>query len=157
MYKTAYQYLHHDDEINDVINDACVTLIGKISVLRRLEPYQQRAYVAAAVRNTALNLIRKRRAQAEHTAGTADGYGDRWASEEDVEACIVYAEQVEVMKQALRQLSDRDREVLTLKYLEGMKDAEISRKLGIGAGSVRPALMRARKRAYAVMNREDAV
>ena len=50
------------------------------------------------------------------------------------------------VKQAILRLSERDRLALTMKYFDDLSDAEIARALGVGKNSVRPMLMRARRR-----------
>jgi len=48
----------------------------------------------------------------------------------------------ELARGALRGLPDRQREVLTLRYLADLSDEEIARTLGIGEGGVRSAASR---------------
>ena len=52
---------------------------------------------------------------------------------------------------AMERLPLRDQDVLRMKYLSDMTDAEIAEILGIERVTVRVALSRARKRAYQLM------
>jgi RNA polymerase sigma factor (sigma-70 family) len=68
-------------------------------------------------------------------------------SEDDApDASILKREDAESVKRAILRLSERDRLALTMKYFDDLSDAEIARTLGVGKNSVRPMLMRARRR-----------
>jgi len=153
MYKAAYRVLRKNDGIEDIINEACVSLIGKISVMRQMERYVLRGYIVTTIKNTSLNHALMNNRRSKHMILDGDDFVDFLPADEDIEASIVYGEQVNEMKQALLLLSERDREVLTLKYLDELSDTEIGLRLGIKPDSVRPVLMRARRHAAKVMNR----
>ena len=57
------------------------------------------------------------------------------------------------LSRLLNELSPRDRQLLWLAHVEGFSHREIGQQLGLTAGSVRPALFRARKRMAAILNR----
>lgn len=142
MYKTAYSILRSHDSVQDIINNACIALIGKISDLMRMDRYKLPAYIVSTVRNTTINFIARRDRQQKHSFLDSQNLAHTVASDDEIEASIVYREQIEEMKQALSQLSERDREVLTLKYLKESSDNEIGLKIGIKPESVRMILMR---------------
>ncbi len=57
------------------------------------------------------------------------------------------------LSRLLNELSPRDRQLLWLAHVEGFSHREIGRQLGLTAGSVRPALFRARKRMATILDR----
>jgi RNA polymerase sigma-70 factor (ECF subfamily) len=56
--------------------------------------------------------------------------------------------EVSVLERALREVSAEDRELLTLKHLDGLKYDEIARRLAIPVGTVMSRLYHARKRLH---------
>jgi len=54
--------------------------------------------------------------------------------------------QVRLLERALRELSPEDRELLTLKHLDGLRYDELAERLGIPSGTVMSRLYYARKR-----------
>jgi RNA polymerase sigma-70 factor (ECF subfamily) len=59
---------------------------------------------------------------------------------------LLRQEMRERVRSAMRELSERDREVLALRFLEGLSTAETAGVLGIGEGAVKSRLMRAMTR-----------
>jgi RNA polymerase sigma-70 factor (ECF subfamily) len=157
MYKAAYRVLRNKDSIDDVINEACVSLIGKISVMRQMERYALERYIVITIRNTSLSHAITNNRRNKHTFNDGDKRVELLPADEDIEASIIYGEQVSEMKRALLMLSERDREALTLKYIDELSNAEIGLRLDIKPDSVRSALMRARRHAAKTMNRGEQV
>jgi RNA polymerase sigma factor (sigma-70 family) len=57
-----------------------------------------------------------------------------------------HATRLRTMRQALAELSPRDRDVLTLFYVDGLRYAEIAERTGLRAASLGTTLLRARQR-----------
>lgn len=147
MRAAARKVLLTVEDVDDVVNEALVRLIDKIPLLKALECYTLRAYVVSAVRNTAINWIVRRDRRARHAFLTDDETLSSLPSEDGApDASILQREDAESVKQAILRLSERDRLALTMKYFDDLSDAEIARVLGVGRNSVRPMLMRARRR-----------
>jgi RNA polymerase sigma-70 factor (ECF subfamily) len=147
MRAAARKVLMTGEDADDVVNEALVRLIDKIPLLKALDCYTLRAYVVSAVRNTAINWIVRRDRQAKHAFLMDDEALSGLPSEDDApDAPLMKREDAESVKQAILRLSERDRLALTMKYFDDLSDAEIARTLGVGKNSVRPMLMRARRR-----------
>src|SRR3954469_8451591 len=71
------------------------------------------------------------------TIGAAPGPGDP-------DRALLAREKTDVFKQAMRTLSDRERDVLTLVYVGGLQGAEIGRRLGVTESRVSQILASAR-------------
>lgn len=146
MRAQAYRILHESGEVDDVVNEACVRLIGKISLLRTLDCHMLKAYVVSTVRNTAINRIAKRDRQRAHFYLAGDEALENIASEaEDAGEAMIRREEIERVKQAIEKLTKRERAALTMKYFDELDDAQIARTMGIGVDTVRSHLMRARR------------
>ena len=57
---------------------------------------------------------------------------------------LVSTERQEEVRQAMRKLSERDRQLLMLKYVEGLSYGEIANRMGVTASAVQSRLHRAR-------------
>lgn len=69
------------------------------------------------------------------------------APEEQVSA----KEQAELLQAALEQLSDRDREVIVLRHMEGLSVADVADVLGIAEGTVKSRHFRSLTRLHALL------
>ncbi|MEG1193845.1 MAG: sigma factor, partial [Clostridia bacterium] len=58
MYAQALKILRNRQDVDDVVNEACVRLICKISTLRTLDGNILRGYIVSTVKHVALNHIR---------------------------------------------------------------------------------------------------
>ncbi|MBD5114981.1 MAG: sigma-70 family RNA polymerase sigma factor [Ruminococcaceae bacterium] len=100
-----------------------------------------RPYLSAAARNAVKNRFRRNKAQM-----LSDGDISEFEIADDFEV----AEQAELneliscLKEGLRELSERDREIFMRFYFYGEKSAEIAAKTGLSDSSVRSALSRTR-------------
>ena len=61
----------------------------------------------------------------------------------------------DLVRRAMREISDEDREILVLKHVEGYSYGELAAALGIGSGTVASRLYRARARLRHVLTRLD--
>lgn len=116
------------DDAQDVVSSAMVRVLEKAPNV-----HDPRAYLYRAVANQARNLHRsesRRRAREEKVSRTRNS----------AEAPEPYPE----VRNAIERLSVRQRAVVYLTYWEDMTDAAVADHLGIGAGSVRRHLARAR-------------
>lgn len=106
------------------------------------EPDRRNQWLAAIVRNEAFR--QHARARPDPTAAI-EGY--EGAEDAQVVATVERAD----LRAALKRLSDRDRELLEMRYQEDLTQAEIAQKLGIPEGTAKVRLHRARdklRRAY---------
>ena len=125
------------NDAQDVVSSAVLRSIAAPGWSRVRQP---RAYLYAAVANEARNL---RRAEAR-----------RRMREQAVapSPAIVHGDPRPEVRAAVERLSVRQRAVVYLAYWEDMTDRMIAEHLGIGAGSVRRHLARARSRLRRVLD-----
>jgi len=150
MYGMALRVTRDRTLAEDAVSDAMLSLMKKISLLRSLECNKLRSYVVITVRHAAISLLKKRRR--EPAAGD-----DALVNLEDgfrVDEGALSRAGVEEIKQAVRTLPQRERDVMLMRYFREMTDEEIAREMGIQAVSVRVQLTRARKRLAAMLGKE---
>ena len=144
MFKTAWKYVHERPDVEDIVSESCTSLIRKINVIRQLEQNALSAYIVTTVRNTAIDFCRKQQRVNLHFLQSADEAIAELPSAVSVEAKIMLRDEIAQVRKALLQLSQREREVLRLKFQLGLKDKEIAQEVGLSESSVRKYIARAR-------------
>ena len=114
----------------DVVQEAFVALARNQATLR--DPRRAPAYLRSAVLNGARSGLRRRGTRRRHLASVAAPEPTPSA-----ESKVISADENRRVLEALRQLPDRQRDVLVLRYDLDLSEAEIAETLGIGRGSVK--------------------
>ena len=115
----------------------------------RHEPESPRAWLFHVANNLARDEARKAITRREHLQllrGEANGDAVTEVADE-----MERSERIEAIREALDQLSERDRDALLL-WEAGLSYAEIARELGLSAGAVGTTLARARQRLVRAYN-----
>ena len=133
MVRVAMLLVDDVESAKDCVQDAFVGLYRKPP----RNPDAQLGYLHRSVVNAARSMLRRRATIRRHL-GNAEIEPVQGADH----ALIVGAEHAALMT-ALRQLPQRQREVLVLRYWSGMPEAEIAAALGIRPGTVKSAASRA--------------
>jgi RNA polymerase sigma-70 factor (ECF subfamily) len=129
----AYRYASNPSEAEDIAQDALLRAWRRRSTLRDAERRNQ--WLAAIVRNEAFRQHARVRPDLSATLELREG-------EEDAQ--VLAAVELADLHAALRELSERDRLLLELRYEEDLTQAAIARRLGIPEGTVKVRLHRAR-------------
>jgi RNA polymerase sigma factor (sigma-70 family) len=90
------------------------------------------AYLRTAVLNNARSTLRKRRVRRRHLRNV-----ERPATAPGADHDVLVDDDARQVLAALDELSERQREVLVLRYWADLSEAEIATTLGISAGSVK--------------------
>lgn len=130
LVRLAYLMVHDVTLAEDIVQDALVTVHQRWGSLR--DPHAALGYVRRTVVNGARSALRHQ------------GVVDRYAQRTDENRVGVSAEQTALdhaehddMLRALGALSDKQREVLILRYYGDLSEAEIADALGISRGAVK--------------------
>ncbi len=128
LVRVAALLLDNTASAEEVVQDAFVQLHQKWE--RVVEPDKRVAYLRSVVMNGARSRLRRRQVRrrldvAQNTTG------------ESAEAGALRSEGRREVLDALRDLPDRQRECLVLRYYAELSEAEIAAALGISAGSVK--------------------
>jgi RNA polymerase sigma-70 factor (ECF subfamily) len=129
----AYRYASNPSEAEDIAQDALLRAWRRRSTLRDADRRNQ--WLAAIVRNEAFRQHARVRPDLSSTIEYHEGEED-----EGVLAAVELAD----LHAALRALSERDRQLLEMRYEEDLTQATIARRLGIPEGTVKVRLHRAR-------------
>lgn len=152
MLKTAWVYTTNRADVEDIVSDSCAALIVKIQTIRDLERSVLRAYIVTTVRNTAIDHCRKQQRENARFLHVDDEVAMQVADPTNsVEGKILLQDELENLEEILRQLPERERDALRLKYQKGLKDSEVAEQIGVAESSVRKYIERARKHIKAAM------
>jgi RNA polymerase sigma-70 factor (sigma-E family) len=112
----------------EVVQDAFVAMHGRWHTLE--EPHRALAYLRQTVLNRSRSVLRHRGVQARHPERPpADAPG--------ADASALASERRQMVLDALQRLSERQREVLVLRYYLDLDEAAIAEQLGISRGAVK--------------------
>lgn len=145
LYSQAFSVLRHSQDAEDVVQAAMLKLTQKINTLRKLERNNLASYLVITIRNTAINLYRQNRGRAERQAALQPDIIPA-GSITNPEVQALDRDAVETVKAAIRQLHQRERDAMMLRYVHGLTDGQVAEALGIQAVSARALLSRGRKR-----------
>lgn len=159
MYSTAYKYCGADVDAEAAVNDAILRLAKHADTLRALDEPALAVYIACTVQSVALNKRRRlgveRRRMADRDIGELSALGSAASPEDEYIEKETRRERLRHLREALAELGEADRELLTAKYLGGADDAALAARYGITEGSVRSRISRAKKRARRIMERKE--
>ena len=120
--------VHDQAAAEDAVQDAFVAMHGKWSRLR--DPDKALAYLRQAVVNRSRSALRHRVVVERHTRKAVLG-------EVTVEGPTVGGARRDAVREALLRLSERQREVLVLRYYLDWSEAQIADALGVTRGAVK--------------------
>ena len=151
MYKEGYKITRNHHETEDVMQEALVKLIDKIPLLRTLDRKRRINYVISATKNTAINLMNRKKPMFS--------FDEMWDSEAnddiaDLEERMELNFKLECLAEIWPRLDQRSSYLLEAYYILEKSTEEIAADLDAPAGSVRMFLTRARKRAHKLITEE---
>ncbi len=155
MFSVAGRYTGSVDDQADIVGEALVRMAEQEERLRAVDERALTAYIAAMVRNTAINYLRHRGVIKQHEQVSWEEMRDTEPSPAlSPEEAVLQAERRDWVRQIWRRLSPGDRLLLEGKYILELTDRELAATLGCGAASIRMKLTRARRRALREMQKE---
>lgn len=138
MYNTALRIVKDEDEAADVLQDAFVDAFSRLDGFRQESTFG--LWMKQIVINKSISALRKRKIEFLSLSGNEEIAADDDQSHEDL------AYQVEAVHQAIKQLPDGYRVVLTLYLLEGYDHEEIAHILRISEATSRSQFLRGKRR-----------
>ena len=128
LVRVAWLLLHDQGASEEVVQDCFVAMHGRWGRLR--DPAKAEAYLRSAVINRSRSVLRRRAVAARHQPPAAGVH----QSAED--SALDHERRAEVLT-ALDSLSERQREVLVLRYYLDLSEADIADTLRISRGAVK--------------------
>jgi len=142
-FRTAYVIARDASDAEDAAQDGFVKAWRALGRFRKGAPF--RPWLLSIVANEARNRRRSagRRANLTLRAATEEPSGDAAPSPE---AALLSAEQRATLIAAVNELSDEQREVVSLRYFLGLSEHEVAETLGVPQGTVKSRTARALER-----------
>ena len=146
MYYIAGKYTANAQRREDIVQTAVVSLLRKEATLRRLPPYAQINYTAAAVRNTAINALKREQKELDRCISLED-LTETFPTQfmPSAEAITLEKELQKDLLAVFQEMKEDEQQLLMGKYLMDLSDAELAQTLGCKASSIRMRLTRARR------------
>ena len=141
----ARSILRDAEEAADMVGGLTLRLIEKERDGSLPVALNYRAYFAQAIRNAALNKLRDLSRQTISIQRHQDTLTPDGAFHQDAEKIVGDKVRADRIRLAISGLIPIYREVLRLRYVEGLKTKEIARELKIEEGTVHSRLSRARE------------
>lgn len=156
MKRRAYRFLRNNEEAEELVQDAFVKLIEHVDVVMTVGDDKLPGYVMSTIKNLAFNKIKKNQRKGNYEFSRDDAELSKWLKDNQALPEDLYQKEEELflLHKKLSELSERDNLLLEAKYILQLKDEEISKQFGISQQSVRTYIMRARRKAYALL-KED--
>ncbi len=132
--RIAYRYANNPSEAEDIAQDALLRAWRRRSTLR--EPERRNQWLATIVRNEAFRQHSRERPIPTEIVET----------EAVEDAGVIATVELADLHAALRQLNEKERLLIDMRYREDLTQSAIARKLGIPEGTVKVRLHRARKK-----------
>lgn len=138
-------------DAEDVLSDSCVALIRVLEKLKTMNDGERRRYIATTVRNMALNHWRRSQREKAMFQTYENEEDDRRAAVPSSEQRILLQEELRLVREAMKGLTPREKDLLRMKYGEGKRNAEIAEALGLSVSSISQYVSRARARLKATL------
>jgi RNA polymerase sigma-70 factor (sigma-E family) len=134
MLRLAAGLVDDTGSAEDVVQDAFAAVYRRWDSIQ--DPAAAAGYLRTAVVNSARSVLRRRMTARKHLHAVAE------ESTEGADASSILSAEHEMVRGALAGLPERQREVLTLRYLMALSDPEIAAATGLSEVGVRSASSR---------------
>ena len=142
VFRTVRGMLSSDADAEDATQDAMLTVLTSLRTFRPRPDTRFAAWVTTIAVNTVRRRFRRRRPEPTATGELPDLPGD----ESDPADALDRARRRRALLIALAELSEREREIVSLRYGAELNATEIGTAVGVGPAAVRKMLERARIR-----------
>ena len=134
---TAEKLLHSEADAEDAVQEAIIDLWQRRNELDHVRDL--RAYAMQSLKNRCISFLRKSRDIATDKIELLDAVDDEAIREE----VALTEERSARLDGMITQLPERQREAVTMKYIEGVSHEEMQRRLGMTSTNVYATLSRA--------------
>ncbi len=129
-YAVAYKILHNDSLAEDAVSEAFFRVAKIFDKISHLDSVKLKYYTMSAVRNTALNILKKENRFAENASYSDEILYDNCNHTENEDTA-------EWIRLCMSKLSYTDHEILYLRISRALKFKEIAKLLGISQTAAR--------------------
>lgn len=145
VYYIALKYLDNQQQAEDAAQITFFKAFCNIEKFENMDDYKTKGYIFTIAKRTAIDILRREKTNVCVTNEQEDALlkiEDNFSLEKE----ILKRETKKLVNSKMDDLSEVDRKLLKLKYIDEKKDKEIAEELGIPYDNVRVKITRARKR-----------
>lgn len=157
----AEKYVDDPDDRKDVMQSVAENLIKHLPTIKGLPDKAVAAYIAYAVRNTAINYYKATERRKKRFVSLDDEEVARQVNREfqdtSVEELILFKSRISQLKEIWHELLEEDQILLEGKYIWEFSDKELAEDFGCKPDSIRMKLTRARRRALQYLSEKEEV
>ena len=151
VYAVTRHYLRDPEEARDTAQEVFVRLYERLGSFAGGDTFK--AWLLRAARNASIDRLRRLKARPPATDVPAEDAA--LASDDDPERDAQDEARSRLVRRAVSLLSDKNREVLLLKEIQGLKVEEVAEILGLPVGTVKSRSSRARIELASALRRLD--
>ena len=151
VYAVTRYYLHDTEEARDVAQEVFVRLYERLDAFAGGDTFK--AWLLRMARNAAIDRLRRLKARPPATGVAFEDLS--LASDDDPERNAQFEARSRLLQRGVAELSEKNREVLLLKEIHGLKLEEVAELLGLPLGTVKSRSSRARIELAATLKRLD--
>ncbi len=140
------------EEARDLVQEAFIAAYRALDTFTLGRPFYP--WMRGILMNRCKVYLRTRRRAAARSRAAAERPG-HWVLGAAVSPAPERRRVADLMRRAMSELDDDDREILVLKHIEGYSYDELAEALGIGSGTVASRLYRARGRLKKALEKLD--
>ena len=132
-------------ECEDAVQESLLKLMSRIELLRTLEEPVLTSYVVTTVRNTAINILRRQKRDAQNITSFTESVEESIIEPDSIIDIIMDREAKRSLREAIDELEPKG------KYFLGYDDRQLSELLSCAPGSIRMKLTRVRRKVLCSM------
>ena len=144
MLRYALSITNSQENAEDAVHDAFLSVIKHKEKMFSLPEKQLRAVIVIITKNKSIDILRKQN-RVDSDIGE-DFFYSTESNEMPVEGKVILRDEYEHLRKLISQLDESSRLVLEMKYVIGMSYKEIAEELGIIAKHVDTKIMRAKEK-----------
>lgn len=156
MFRAAYRILDNTDDAEEAVGDAIVKICRHIDNFIGIPENSRRLLVKKYTEHTAIDKWRERKRKPteslnDYIFNTTDSGGDVFGKEDEI---IFEGEELGILQEYVKELPQKYRDILILKYVSEMKNKEIAELMHISASTVSTHISRAMHLLKKMLNEE---
>lgn len=143
MYRIAYSVLRDVGYAEDAVQQTFIKLFNEIDNLTDIHSNKTRAFIVILIRNTAIDIYRKRRR--EQVIYFEDLEKDPTSMADSPEQVAIDHQTEERLRVLFGSMGEKYAEILTLRYLNGYRNKDIAGLLGMTEAAVASRVFQAKR------------
>ena len=146
MFNISFSILHNNEDAKDAVHEAFLCIANKFKKIAPLNCQKMKSYIVIIIRNVSLNMYKKNKRRGENN-DNIDNH--------EIPVEVDFFEKMEYsdLVGSIKELPDDYRDVMFLRYREGLSINEIAKILDINQTLVYKRIERAKKQLKEILEK----